>query len=55
MTILTSACMDQIVSTYHFNVLIRKKRKSVTLLLRVIARHVRSIDTDRDRTYSLCT
>ncbi len=54
MTILTGACMNQIVSTNHFHVLIREQGESVASLLREIARHVRIINTDRDRTYSFC-
>jgi len=52
MTILTGTRMNQIVTTNHFDLLIRKQRESIASLLRQIARHVRRINTDRDRAYS---
>jgi len=52
MTILTGTRMNQIVTTNHFDLLIRKQRESIASLLRQIARRVRRINTDRDRAYS---
>jgi len=52
MTILTGTRMNQIVTTNHFHLLIRKQRESIASLLRQIARRVRRINTDRDRPYS---
>jgi hypothetical protein len=48
-TILSGACVNQIVAPNHFGIRIGKKRERVTSLLRKIARHLWTVDTDRNR------
>lgn len=49
MTIFSSACVYQVVTSDRLRVWIGKERERVTSLLRKIARHFRTVNTDRNR------
>jgi len=51
-TVLTGARMNQIVTTNHFRVRIRKKRERVTRLLHQVARDFRCVHADGYRTHA---